>query len=41
MVDVDHVADVLAAGELVVLAGKDAAVVEERVKALLDDLVDE
>src|SRR5579859_7401549 len=31
----------LTARELVVLPGKDAAVVEERIKALLDDLVDE
>src|SRR5262249_38336620 len=41
LIDVDHVADVLAAGEFVVLAGEDTAVVEERIEAFLDDRVDE
>src|SRR5262249_28125208 len=41
LIDVNHVADMLTAGEFVVLAGKDAAVVEERIKTLLDDPVDE
>src|SRR5262245_44993394 len=41
LIDVDHVADVLTAGEFVVLAGKDAAIVQERIETLLDDLVNE
>jgi len=41
LIDVNHVADVLTAGKFVVLAGKDAAVVQERIEALLDDRVDE
>ena len=31
----------IAQGEFVVLAGKDTAIVEERIKTLPDDLVDE
>src|SRR5262249_26143278 len=41
LIDVDHVADVLAAGELVVVAGQDAAVVEEGIEPLVNDLVDQ
>ena len=41
MVDINHVANVLAAGEFVVVAGQYAAVVEQRIKTLLDDSVNE
>src|SRR5262249_32097522 len=41
LVGVDHIADMFIAWEVVVGAGKDAAVVEERKETLVDDLVNE
>jgi len=41
LVDVDHVADVLAAGQRVVRAGEDAAVVQQRIETLVYDLVNQ